>query len=65
MTSDEVKKFAAQAEPIADALLESLVGIVFEPDLAACDDLIRKCEGAVTFARALRVSLLNERSRVA
>jgi hypothetical protein len=57
-----VEVFAAQAENIGDSLLETAMSIKFNPCVANCDALIATANGAITFARALRVELLKSQT---
>jgi hypothetical protein len=57
-----IAKYAEQAEHVGDTLLEAALQLTFEPTAQNCDALVAASNGAIAFARMLKVELLKAKS---
>lgn len=57
-----VATLAAEAEHIGDSLLGAALELMFEPTAQNCDALVTASNGAIAFARMLKVELLKAKS---
>ncbi len=58
-----VETLSREAEFIGDGLLEAALGLRFAPTVQGCDALVATSNGAIAFARTLKVELLKSTTK--
>lgn len=53
-----VERLSREAEFIGDGLLESALNLRFAPTVQGCDALVATANGAIAYARTLKLELL-------
>jgi hypothetical protein len=57
-----VETLSREAEFIGDGLLEAALGLRFAPTVQGCDALVATSNGAIAYARTLKIELLKAKS---